>query len=283
MDWTEQDEEKLENKFSLSEKRELAKDFDTSEEELDQKLNELGFRTLEDFSNKNEKKDTLDLSYELSEMEHRKLQGIFGEKVAVFVKGKLERFIEDSLPSGWSLHQGVKLRTKNEKSEKSLWFGRKNTLEKGIDISDSTVRHRNLSQDKIMEAVRDRHLYCSDDLFEKFQEHRIPNIDQVYYAVKMTGESRDKIYHCVNSEASSFSNQEKLTIPLDEVEDFKVIGIEIKTTEEKAESLLSSLQRNIRNKAKQSPFLDIYSLKVEYEKGSREIPEDVDLRLEKLG
>lgn len=282
MEWNQSDEKELKKKFSLTQKRQLAKEFETSEKEIDDKLNELGFRTLEDF-NEAGADSSLDLTYEITEMENRKLQGMFGEKIAVFVKGKLKRFLKNSLPPGWSLHQGVKLRTKGENLEKSLWFGRKNTLEKGIDINDSTVRHRNMPDEEIREAVKERHLYCSEELFQQFQEHRIPNIDQVYYAVKKTGETRENDYHCVNTEASSFSSQEKVTIDLEEVEDFKVIGIEIKTTENRAEGLLSSLQRNIRDKAKESPYLDIYSLKVEYKKGSREIPEEVDLRLEKIG
>lgn len=280
--WNQEKEDTLKEEFGFKEKRELAKELGVSEKQVGEKLNELGFRTLNDFE---EEKDisSIDLSYEISEMERRKLQGMFGEKVAVFVKGKLERFLKSSIPDNWSLHQGVKLKTKGENHEKSLWFGRKNTMDKKIDISDSTVRHHNMEDEKIKEAIRKRHFYCSEDLFEKFQGHRIPSIDQVYYAVKKTGDRKAKDYHLVNSEASSFSSQRKKTIGIEEVEDFKVIGIEIKTTEDRAENLFSSLQRSIRDKSKNSAFLDLYSLKVEYEKDSNEIPQEVDLRLERLG
>jgi hypothetical protein len=281
VEWGEDKEKELESKIDFTSSRELAKNFETSEKEIEDKLEELGFRTIENFTGESSDSESLNLSYEISDLERRKLQGLFGEKVAVFVKGKMESFIQESLPESWSLHQGVKLTTSGV-NKKSLWFGDKNTLEKGFDISDSTVRHRNLPKDKIKEKVRKRHFYASEELFQKFQEHRIPSIDEVFYAVKKTKDTKKREYQMVNSEASSFSQQETTEIDLEEVEDFKVVGVEIKTTENRAESLLSSLQREVRDKAKESPYVDLYSLKVEYEKESREIPEEVDIRMKKL-
>lgn len=282
VEWGEHKEKELKSRIEFTSSRELARNFETSEKEIEDKLQELGFRTLNNFTENGPNSESLDLSYEISDMERRKLQGLFGEKVAVFIKGKIERFIQESLPDNWSLHQGVKLTTSGVNNKKSLWFGEKNTLEKGFDISDSTVRHRNLPKDEIEKRVQKRHFYCSEDLFQQFQDHRIPSIDEVFYAVKKTGDTKGRDYHLVNSEASSFSQQEKQEIELEEVEDFKVIGVEIKTTENRAERLLSTVQREIRDKARESPYLDLYSLKVEYEKGSRKIPEEVDIRMEKL-
>jgi len=282
VEWKDNQEKELEQKIDFTSKRELAKTFDTSEKEIQEKLEDLGFRTLQNFSERNQKSDSLDMGYEISDMERRKLQGLFGEKVAVFVKGKIKRFIENSLPENWTLRQGIKLTTSGV-NQKSLWFGTKNSNEKEIEINDYTVRHRDLPLEEIEEKVQKRHYYCSEEVFLQFQEHRIPNIDEVFYAVNKTGNTESREYHLVNTESSRISNQEKHEIDLEEVEDFKVIGVEIKTTENRAENLLSSVQREIRDKAKESPYLDLYSLKVEYEKDRKEIPEEVDIRMEKLG
>jgi 1,2-phenylacetyl-CoA epoxidase catalytic subunit len=103
VEWKDNQEKELEQKIDFTSKRELAKTFDTSEKEIQEKLEDLGFRTLQNFSERNQKSDSLDMGYEISDMERRKLQGLFGEKVAVFVKGKIKRFIENSLPENWTL------------------------------------------------------------------------------------------------------------------------------------------------------------------------------------
>jgi len=276
-DVSELDEESLAEEASFSDKRDLAKQLETSEEQIDELLSEQGFKTLEDFTDKG-MKNAVDLSYQIKDLEKRKLQGLFGEKIAVFVKGRIKEFLKQSLGNNWELKQGIKLKTC--KASKSMWYGDRSP-DSGIKITDSTIRHRNMEREEIKKKVRKRHFITSEELFNRFSEHQIPNIDQVYYAIKFTGNEKYRKYHLINTESSSFSNQEKERIKLKEVEDFKVIGLEIKTTENKAENLFSSLQRSIRDKASKSPYLDIYSLKVEYDIQTGKIPENVDIRIER--
>lgn len=275
---TEEDNEILE-KAHMAETRDLAKEYDTSEAEIRKRLKDHGFLSLEDFTD-SERTESLDLTYKIGEMEKRKLQGIFGEKIAVFVKGRIRDFLEESLGSKWELRQGVKLKTEKAADAKSMWYGDRST-DSGIKISDSTVRHRDMEKDRIREKVKENHFITSEKMFEKFSDCQIPSIDQVYYAVKFSGRNEPRTYHLLNTESSSFSSQEKEEIELRHVEDFKVIGLEIKTTENRAEDLFSNLQRSIRDRASNSPYLNIYSLKVEYDIETGSIPESVDLRIEK--
>ena len=274
------DENEIIEKADFADSRDLAKEFDTSVEKVEEMLSDQGFSTLEDFSDDGGVQKTLDLNYEIKELEKRKLQGIFGEKIAVFIKGRIKEFLKESLRNEWELRQGVKLKTGKASDARSMWYGNQ-LVDSGVKISDSTIRHRNMDKDKIKEKVRENHFITSEELFNSFSEHQIPSIDQVYYALKLSGEEKSRTYHLLNTEGSSYSNQERETIDLKHVEDFKVIGLEIKTTENKAENLFSNLQRSLRDKASDSPFLDIYSLKVEYDIQTGKIPDSVDLRIEK--
>jgi hypothetical protein len=264
----------------FKDKRTLAKEFDTSETEIQRILSENGFTILEDFTADEKIDSSLDLNYEIREMEKRKLQGLFGEKIAVFIKGRIEKFLKNSFGDGWQLRKGIKLKTEKVSNPRSMWYGDRHA-DSGISISDSTIRHRNMEKEKIRRQVRDKHFITSEELFNQFAEHQIPSIDQVYYVVKFSGMEKARTYHLVNSESSSYSNQSREKINLKHVEDFKIIGLEIKTTENKAENLFSNLQRSLRDKASESPYLDIYGLKVEYNIDSREIPDEVDIRIEK--
>ena len=271
-------EEEIVEEAEFADRRDLAKGFGISEEKVKQVLEDHGFSTLEDFSGR-EDNSSLEMSYEIREMEKRKLQGVFGERIAVFVRGRITEFLENSLGSDWELRQGVKLKTTGS-DPRTMWYGDRG-IDSEIKISGSTVRHRDMDEEEIVEKVRERHFVTSDELFDRFSEHQIPSIDQVYYGLKLSGEQRSRDYHLLNTESSSFSSRKSKAIDLRHVEDFKVIGLEIKTTRDRAENLFSSLQRSIRDKARESPYLDIYSLKVEYDIETGEIPDEVDLRLEK--
>ncbi|MFO7793965.1 MAG: hypothetical protein R6V35_03225 [Candidatus Nanohaloarchaea archaeon] len=71
------DENEVIEKADFADKRDLAKEFDTSVEKVEELLSDQGFSTLKDFSDEKEVQKTLDLNYEIKELEKRKLQGIF--------------------------------------------------------------------------------------------------------------------------------------------------------------------------------------------------------------
>ncbi len=272
--------EDLIKKANFNDRRSLAIEFNTSEEQIEKALSKHGFQTLERFSEDQTNKISIDLNYTLEDLEKRKLQGLFGEKVAIFIKGRIKEFLKESLEDDWSLREGVKLKTEESSQSKSMWYGQKQIGE-GFQMTDSTIRHRNMDEDEIKKKVRENHFITSKELFNEFSNHQIPSIDQVYYGLKFSGHEKPRTYHLMNTASSSFSRQNKEKINLRHVEDFKIIGLEIKTTENKAENLFSNLQRSVRDKAISSPFLDLYSLKVEYDIESEKVPDSVDLRIEK--
>lgn len=261
-------------------RRELAKKKDISEAKLEQDLKELGFRRLTDFENSDEGKETCELEYSLDEMEKRKLQGVFGERIAVFIEGKIKRFITRILPQDWNVKKNIHLRTKD--NHKSLNFGQKPKDSGSIKISGDTVAHYGADEETLIERVQQRHFSASEYLFNKFQENQIPSIDNTFYALKKSGEKRCFKYDFIDHSKNSYQIQRNTTkVSVEHIEDFKVIGLEVKTTKSDAKNLLSKKQRRIRERAQNSAFLDFYTIDVDFEIEESDIPTEIPVKIKK--
>jgi len=259
--------------------REIARDLDISEGQVKEVLEDLGFRRLTDFQDSAEEKTEHRLEYNLDDMEKRKLQGIFGEKVAVFAKGRLKQLISETLPADWELRDEVELRS--EESGLSYSFGKKFPQDE-IKVRGDMVIHYDASEEEIREQVRERCFHVDEHLFRKFQEHQIDNIDEVMYAVKTGGSNREVEFKSVDKNSSRLDGFDEMEFKVQEVEDFFVIGLEVKTTEDQPEKLFSKLQRQIRDKAQESPFIQMYSVKIDFDVQKSDIPKKTDIQIQKL-
>ncbi|MFB6241738.1 MAG: hypothetical protein ABEJ36_02950 [Candidatus Nanosalina sp.] len=261
--------------------RDLAKKKDKSKKELVKELKKQGFSTIKDFFGK-KPRNSIKLDYELSEMEKRKLQGMFGEKIATFVEGRIKEFIQESMGPEWEIKKGIKVRAKGE-TEKSMFYGLKPDEHSKIKCSGKTVAHAGLSREEIKEEVESMHFHVSERLFKKFQEYQAPSIDECYYAIKKSGETREHFYRAHNRSSGSYDVEgEKIACELEKLEDFKIICLEVKTTTEKGSNLLSSTQREVRDLAQETAFLDFYMARVAYDISSSRIPESVEVKIEDL-
>lgn len=261
--------------------RELAKQEDRSRKELVRELKKQGFSTIKDFLGK-EKSDSIRMEYELDRMEKRKLQGIFGEKIATFVEGRIREFLQESMGSEWEIKKGIKVRSEAE-SEKSMFYGLKPDEHSKLKCSGKTVAHAGLEDEDIQREIKSMHFHVSDRLFKKFQEYRAPSIDECYYAVKKSGNTRKHFYRTYDRSSGSFEvDGHKIGCNLEELEDFKIICLEVKTTDGKADNLLSSTQREVRELASETAFMDFYLAEVNYSINTEKIPESVDVRIEKM-
>ncbi|MFB6208659.1 MAG: hypothetical protein ABEJ56_00800 [Candidatus Nanohaloarchaea archaeon] len=270
-------------KVEKLEKRELAKQMDLSEERLDEKLRDLGFTSLADFTDNQSRTEKKKINYSLSEMEKRKLQGLLGEKVTRFIEGKIRRFIRSGFNNEWIIKSYLDLRTLDECRQ--LHFGERQSFQgNSLSISGGNVTHYGVEEEVIREKIRQKHYACSAYLFEKFTEYQVPSIDHVLYALRKTGETESFEYRVKDhSEESGSFTGEKLEVDLEKIRDFKVIGLEVKTSESSdAENLFSSLQREVRDTAKESAFLDLYKAHVNYSISTQKIPEEVPVEIEKV-
>jgi hypothetical protein len=261
--------------------RQLARKKDKSKKELVKELKEQGFSTIKDFFGK-KPRNSIKLDYEIGEMERRKLQGMFGEKIATFVEGRIKEFLQESMGPEWKIKKGIKVKAKGE-TEKSMFYGLKPDEHSKIKCSGKTVAHAGLSKEEIREEVESMHFHVSERLFKKFQEYQAPNIDECYYAVKKTGETEEHFYRAHDRSSGSYDVEgEKISCDLEALEDFKIICLEVKTTTDKGGNLLSKKQREVRDLASDTAFLDFYLAEVNYDISSSEIPDSVEVNLEMM-
>lgn len=263
--------------------RGLAKKLDRDEEGLRQSLKQLGFRQLTDYTEDGlSGKNSVSLNYELDTMEMKKIQGIFGEKIATFVKGKLIESIKSWHSEDWQIRKGIKLRNSSE-SPRTAFYGIKPDEEEYFKCTGQTVAHRGMDIERIRKRLESKHFHTSRELFEKFQRYQIPDIDTVLYALKTSGEKKEQEYRAIDWNTGGYGESgEKLVCKLDIVKDFKVIGVEVKTTKDEGERLLSKNQRKVKERSSETAFLDFYILRVNYDVTSREIPEEVEIEMRKL-
>lgn len=260
--------------------RELAKDRDRSKKELI-KEKQRGFFTINDFLGES-KSDSVERTYRLNEMEKRKLQGLFGEKVARFVEGRIRDFLKNSMGDQWEVKKGIKVKMKGSK-HKSMFYGLKPDENSNLKCSGKSIAHYGLTNQEIREEIEFMHFHVSERLFKKFQEYQAPSIDECYYAVKKQGKTKKHEYRAYDRASGSYDAEgETIECSLEKLTDFKIICLEVETTREKASNLLSKTQREVRDIASKTAFMDFYLARVEYDINSSKIPDNVKVEIDLL-
>ena len=258
--------------------RELAKHLEVSEEDARQERKKRGFLKLDDFQDQKEVKNSLDIDAELDDMEKRKLQGHLGEKLTSLMKSRVTDYLESHTRSEWVLRDKLQLISSASVS-KRYWASGK-PRQGSIRIDGRSIKHTGESLDEIEKYVKERCVFAEGDMFEKFKEVRNPFIDFNFYAVKKTGK-RETEFILEDYSSDSFDAKESMKVSIPVIEDFKVIMLEVKTTKDEAETLFSSNQRKARDLAKNSPYLDFFSLQVDREFSELNIPKEYSVDIQK--
>jgi hypothetical protein len=265
-------------KFEKVSDRELAEDLGVSEEDAREERKKRGFLKLDDFKDQKEVEESLNIDAELDDMEKRKLQGHLGEKLTSLMKSRVTDYLESHTKPEWVLRDKLQIISTASTSRRYWASGR--PRQGSIRIDRRTIKHTGESLDEIEKYVKERCIFAKEDLFEKFKEVRNPFIDFNFYAVKKTGARETKLI-LEDYSKNSFDGEESLKVCVPVIEDFKVIMLEVKTTKDEAETLFSSNQRKARDLAKNSPYLDFFSLQVDREFSELNIPEDYSVNIQK--
>lgn len=271
------EEDKTENFEKVSD-RELAKDLGVSEEDARQERKKRGFLKLDDFQEQREVEDSLDIDAELDDMEKRKLQGHLGEKLTSLMKSRVTEYLESHTRPEWVLRDKLQL-ISTASASKRYWASGK-PRQGSIRIDGRSIKHTGESLDEIEKYVKERCVFAKEDIFENFKEVRNPFIDFNFYAVKKTGK-RETEFMLEDYSKNSFDAKENMKVTIPVIEDFKVIMLEVKTTKDDAETLFSSNQRKARDLAKNSPYLDFFSLQVDKEFSELNIPKEYSVYIQK--
>ncbi|GEM_PF-2776211 len=258
--------------------RQLAKDLGVSEKDARQERKKRGFLKLDDFQDKKEVEESLNIDAELSDMEKRKLQGHLGEKLTSLMKSRVTDYLKSHTRPEWVLRDKLQL-ISNVSTSNRYWASGK-PRQGSIRIEGRSIKHTGKPLEEIEKYVKERCVFAVEDMFEKFKEVRNPFIDFNFYAVKETGK-RETEFVLEDYSSDSFDAKESMKVSIPVIEDFKVIMLEVKTTKDDAGSLFSSNQRKARNLAKNSPYLDFFSLQVDREFSELNIPEEYSVSIQK--
>jgi hypothetical protein len=194
------------------------------------------------------------------------------------MKSRVTDYLESHTRPEWVLRDKLQLISSASVS-KRYWASGK-PRQGSIRIDGRSIKHTGESLDEIKKYVKERCVFTEGDMFEKFKEVRNPFIDFNFYAVKKTGK-RQTEFMLENYSSDSFDAEESMKVSIPVIEDFKVIMLEVKTTKDEAETLFSSNQRRARDLAKNSPYLDFFSLQVDREFSELNIPDEYSVNIRK--
>jgi len=269
----------LDSAFHELSDREIAVELDVSEDEVRAKRRESGFLNLKEFEQEDGgQTDTLQLDLELDEMEKRKVQGFLGEKIASLMKNRVVDHISTHLRSSWVLRD--KMHLINSSSTFQRYWASGKPRQGEIRIEGRNLKHTGKNKEELKEHVQEKCVAAEEEIFKKFKEVRNPFIDFNFYAVKTNGRKQIE-FKAENYSKNKFEENETIKVELPKIEDFKIVMLEVKTTKDDAENLFSKNQRKARDMAKNSPFLEFFSLKVDKEFQELGIPSSFDGKIQK--
>jgi len=265
-------------KYENMSDREIAVKENTAEHEVKKERISSGFLRLNEFEDEEELSKTLNISLELEKMERRKIQGFLGEKITHLMKNRVIDRIQDYLKESWQLRNKLNL-VSEENTYHRYWASGK-PRQGEIRISGRNIKHSGKTEKELKEYIREKCVVARQDKFKKFREVRNPFIDFNFYAVKING-SQEVKFNIEDFSKNRFESNEELEVELPVVEDFKIVMLEVKTSKKDAKKLFSTNQRKARDLAKESPFLEFFSLKIDEEFDSLRIPENYDGEIKK--
>mgnify|MGYP006926861733 CR=1 FL=1 len=195
---------------------------------------------------------------ELTEMDERRLQGFIGEKVISLFKNRLHSQLETYVPDGWDVNADVNVVSTAEDPHPSTRF-----LPGGhgsINVDGRNVLHSGKDQEEVNEHIQEISFAASPSLFEKFQSFSHPFVDTVFYATQTNGDAN--VEFLVQNVTSRVDHEASRSLAIPRLQDFKVLLVEIKTTNSDASKLLSSNQRSLRDLAAENRYVEFYTLQV---------------------
>lgn len=268
----------IEDLYQDKSDREIAVELEISEEEVKKRRKDSGFLRLEEFNEDEELAKQMELSVELDEMQKRKLQGFMGEKITSLMKKTVTDRLKNHLKDSWVLRD--KLHVVNNESGLQRYWASGRPRQGSIRIEGRNLKHHGSAEEELREYVKERCVVAEEAIFTKFREVRNPFIDFNFYAVRRNGSKKVK-FTVRDYNRNSFDSEEQLEIEVPVIEDFKIVMLEVKTTKDDAKNLLSENQRKARDLAKNSPFLEFFSLKVDKEFDELSLPDEFDINLNK--
>ncbi|MFB6245789.1 MAG: hypothetical protein ABEJ03_05585 [Candidatus Nanohaloarchaea archaeon] len=254
--------------------RQLASRMNLTENEAMEARKRSGVSRLEDFFRQEDEKEELEVSFDLGEMHRRQLQGCVGEKIAAFLRNRVAEFLENHLENGWTIERSCEVVSAGGPLREVSTGSRFSD----IRLEGSSVRHRGLDEEKLLEKLEENCVALPEDLFDSFLEAWNPFIDEIFYGFRHK-ENIEKKFSSRDTTEPGFETGKPITANIPLAEDFKIMAVEVKTTGDRAEDLLTSNQREVRDMASRSPFVDFFTLHVDLDLEEIGVPDSVNSKI----
>lgn len=258
--------------------REIAVEKDITEEAVKTERRQSGYPRLSDFISQEEVENAKKVEFELDELRKRQLQGFIGEKITGLMVNRLKGELEEYVKDDWVLRDKAQILSEKNNGYMLRIGGRPGNDE--IMVERNTVKHMGAEEKMIREKARKETFLMSHQMFERYSEMKNPWIDQNFYALEVNGSKTVK-FTVKDYSKESFERTSHLEVKIPYVTDFKIIAVEIKTSKDEANNLLSKNQRKVRDNSKESPHLDFFTLKLDTEFEEFGLPGTFEAQIER--
>lgn len=247
--------------------RELAAEKEASEQQVLEELREQGFRRLSEPGS-----DSLSFEWRPSDLEKNRLQGAIGEQASKLLRGRIKRFLRKRMNGSWEILEKPVFVNENR-------FTPTGYREDGVNFNGRKIVH--FGEEGLREKVRQRYLHLEEGLFERFREYRFPHIDETLFGVKKKGETRRVGFTFEDRSKEIGNRKNRETVEIEQVEDFKLLYVEVKTSNREASKLLTENQRKAREKVRETPYAEFFTASIDLSWEESRLPETLNFRLEK--
>lgn len=271
-------EDTIKEQYEQKDDRDLARELQIPEAEVRQIREDLGLFRLDAFTENSVMDDQQTIKAEFDTLQRRKLQGFVGEEVCRLLRSELCDRLAMYLKENWELHQSAELITP-ESQTGTYRLGRR--PDRGdLMIDHGIVKHHGADDTEIRSYVEDRCFVADRDLLEIFHRVENPWIDEILYAIHTTGQVETTV-PVQGYEDASITPQDTITATVPQIDDFKIVAVEIKTTTGDGRTHLSSNQRAVRDLAQTSPYLDFFVATVKTDFTNLDLPASFNIELAK--
>jgi hypothetical protein len=142
-----------------------------------------------------------------------------------------------------------------------------------------------IEPDDYREELERQYFYMGQELMDEYIDREPRSVDNVFTAFKLSGETETVTFEVYErSKGIENMTEEDLVEVEAEIqvaEDFEIIAVEIKTTQESSMKALSKAQKKVLEKAKQSDDMKFYTFDVNFEEMNLQIPKDIEVDLKR--
>ena len=260
----------LKENFEELDDREIAKITEEPEHKIREERREKGFLRLDDFTNEKKIDSVLDVGFEMDEMRKRQLQGYLGERVCSLMENRVKNLLSEHVKSHWVLRREAEIISEDNIGH-SIGPHPERTGE--VKIEGKFVKHFEADEEEIREKIEEKCFKTNPELFKAFHKVRNPWIDFSFYAFQIE-ETEKQAFNVKDFSDSALNAGKTIEVEIPVISDFKIAALEVKTTKGEEERLLSKNQRNVREMAEESPFIDFFTLKIDTCFEELDIPEE---------